>query len=201
MLYSWPLTPERLLAGHILLHRHRRTRYLTSAHDMMAIGDHCIPSDTLYPVERDELLSIESSLAVLPWKPRSNAGGCTNKLTQTTENQSSQGRVRPYYYFDSKSLCRYVGATSLRLDPAPTQEATFERAKHSNAVHVWKDAGQRACTVPAERYQHGYSHEALQDYSNTEPGKWKPIHPCSRQGTALSSQSASWEMGLPVPVC
>ncbi|BCL80533.1 hypothetical protein ccbrp13_29980 [Ktedonobacteria bacterium brp13] len=44
-------------------------------------------------------------------------------------------------------LRRYVGATSLCLDPAPTQEAIGEQTKYSNAVSL-EGAGQRACTVP-----------------------------------------------------
>ncbi len=70
---------------------------------------------------------------------------------------------RAWFFIPCSTLAgtvrRYVGVTSLRLFHAPTHEAFAEQAKHFSAVRVWKDAGQRACTVPTERYQHGYSHK------------------------------------------
>lgn len=73
--------------------------------------------------------------------------------TQTTGIRRYQGRVCPTTTTIRKDLRRYVGATSLCLGHAPTRE-TKERGKQNTSMQpCWKDAGQRACTVPAERYQ------------------------------------------------
>ncbi len=50
---------------------------------------------------------------MFPQEPHSCVGGCTNNLTQTTENRSSQARVRGYYYVPSLAIEH--GSLSLAL--------------------------------------------------------------------------------------
>jgi hypothetical protein len=108
-------------------------------------------------------------------------------LTQTTGNQSSQGRVGPPTTSVLASLRRYVGATSLRLDHAPTREA--KRAIQKTSVQrCVEGAGQRACTVPTSattaviclRSTELFYHTARK--TETQP----PLPPS--EGTALSSR-------------
>jgi hypothetical protein len=60
-------------------------------------------------------------------------------LTQTTENQISQGRVDP----TTPSLDKPGDVDTLVLQvcallPAPTQEANVEQAKHFSAAYLWR---------------------------------------------------------------
>jgi hypothetical protein len=73
-------------------------------------------------------------------------------LAQTTQVQTSKqavpvGRVGPATTLVLANLRRYVGATSLRLDHAPTREAKNLDVARPLSVSV-EGAGQRACTVP-----------------------------------------------------
>ncbi len=63
------------------------------------------------------------------------------------EHQFS-GACRPSYYFPGHArLRRYVGATSLHLIPAPTQEVSMSK-RNTPMPCSCEGAGQRACTVP-----------------------------------------------------
>lgn len=69
-------------------------------------------------------------------------------LTQTTGNQSSQGRTCPTTTSLDKPGCvDTLVQQVLALCPAPTQEAICEQAEDFSAG-VLEGAGQRACTVP-----------------------------------------------------
>jgi len=69
-------------------------------------------------------------------------------LTQTTENQNSQGRIGPTTTSWTSQLRRYVDATSHRLCRAPTHEACKRRATDDFSTAFLEGVGQRACTVP-----------------------------------------------------
>ena len=68
-------------------------------------------------------------------------------LTQTTEHRNAQGRACPTTTSVRENLCRYVGATSLRLGHAPTHEASVSK-RNTSVPCIFGGAGQRACTVP-----------------------------------------------------
>jgi len=68
-------------------------------------------------------------------------------LTQTTENDRSQGRICPPTTSTRKSLRRYVGATSHRW----IVRQHTRRNEHCGTLQCrvsLEGAGQRACTVP-----------------------------------------------------
>jgi len=80
-------------------------------------------------------------------------------LTQTTENQSSQGRVGP----TTTSLDKPGDVDTLVLQvsallPAPTQEASVEQAKHFSAVYLWRSRPMGLYHT-CEHNQHGYPHK------------------------------------------
>ncbi len=80
-------------------------------------------------------------------------------LTQTTENHSSQGRVGP----TTTSLDKPGDVDTLvlqvcALDPAPTQEASVEQAKHFCAVYLWRSRPMGLYHT-CEHNQHGYPHK------------------------------------------
>jgi hypothetical protein len=138
---------------------------------------HTVTCDTPRPVERDGLLSIGGTLTVFPKEPHEISGGCMYNLTQTTGNQSSQGRICPPTTSVLANLCRYVGATSLRLDHAPTREA--KRALQNTSVPCLSGRSRPTGLYRTyERNQHGYLFVALLYYSITKQGKRKPNHPC-----------------------
>jgi hypothetical protein len=97
------------------------------------------------------------------------------------------GACRPYYYL-ALWLRRYVGATSLCLDRAPTHEATV-RAQKTSLPCLFGGAGQWACTIPASTTNTVICF-ALLSSSLTWQGKRKPIQPCPlpRNGPFIPSR-------------
>ncbi len=110
-------------------------------------------------------------------------------LTQTTENRSSQGRIGPPTTSTRKSLCRYVGATSLRLDHAPTREATIEHCRILLVPCISGRSRPTGLYRTYERDQHGYLFRALLYYSTTGARKRKSergrFHPAPWNGAGL----------------
>jgi len=72
--------------------------------------------------------------------PHGKVSGCTIDHTQTTEHDSAQGRVCPTTTSVLANLCRYVGATSLRLSHAPTREANVEQTEYFCATCIGDEA-------------------------------------------------------------
>jgi hypothetical protein len=142
-------------------------------------------------------------MTVFPQELHWHVDGCMHTLTRTTENQSSQARVRGYYYVPSNalrcgSLSRILPLRGRFVDTlvsqvlawyrAPTHEAT-SRAHHIT-LHCrvsLEGAGQRACTVPTSTTNTVLCF-ALLTSSPTGAEKWKPIHPCPKERMALSSR-------------
>jgi len=92
-------------------------------------------------------------------------------LTQTTENDRSQGRICPPTTSTRKSLRRYVGATSHRLDRAPTHAA--KRALRNTSVPCISGRSRPTGLYRTyEHDQHGYPFRTLPSYSTTEREKW-----------------------------
>ncbi len=111
-------------------------------------------------------------------------------LTQTTGNQSSQGRVCPTTTSVLANLRRYVGATSLRLDHAPTREA--KRALQNTSVPCLSGRSRPTGLYRTyERNQHGYLFVALLYYSITKSSTLAQI----RNGAFIPSQE--WRRDFP----
>jgi hypothetical protein len=151
---------------------------------------------------------------MFPQEPHSSVGDCAYNQTQTTENRSSQARVLGYYYVPSLSIEHGSLSRALPLRGQFVDTLVLQVFALITRQHVRQLMSKRNTSMPCisgrsrptglyrtyERYQHGYPHQALQDYSNTESGKWKPIRPCSKQATALSFQSPKGKWDFPCPL-
>lgn len=100
---------------------------------------------------------------MFPQEPHSSVGDCAYNQTQTTENQSSQARVLGYYYVPSLSIehgslsralplqGQFVDTLVLQVFALITRQHVrqWKKDKQNTSMQpYWKDAGQRACTVP-----------------------------------------------------
>jgi hypothetical protein len=104
---------------------------------------------------------------MFPQEPRELAGGCMHTLTQTTENRSSQARVRGDYYVPSLaigqgSLSRVLPLRGQFVDTLVLQVIAWIMRQHMRQKDwlfkpfhsvLLGGAGQRTCTVPTSATQ------------------------------------------------
>jgi hypothetical protein len=147
---------------------------------------------------------------VFPKELHAQVDGCTNTLTQTTENQRSQARVMGDYYRKllatghgslfrcpgplPGATCRYVRVESRRLDHARTHEAKWFRLVNRSSALCERSRPM------GSHHTYEHSHRCRLSIGHMSKRVKRQPSPCPKQGTALSSPSPRRRWDFPCRV-